>query len=419
MENYLAIPFYFTSIITSFFVIFIRKRYFDLFSVAIICSYLYSYPLLIGELYNPSIKKYIPIDDSVYFIYGFFIFTTVSLAYAFDITFKRNVKKVRVLLKNEYYLVLFLVLLCLAFMFLSNPSFLFVEGEMKANVSQFGPVFPLFIWGSLVLLSIAVNNRNNIHVLISFSLILITLIAGIRSYFVTAIIIFSLFYLLKKGKIRMISQYKAFFSFLLIFSFIIFYKVALHSTQSELSFDTLIAAARNVDLILYRLYEGGESNLIMVNLNNSIQSYYEQGSLEYQKMVLFRLLPFVSTELANAIGVYLVPFSTFMHDSFYDNLNFGMGATIFGELAFLGGFYAVLIGAIIIGLIVFIGNYFFIYSRSCYCVFLIPIFVYLAFYFHRIEIGFISYVFYLSTMLYFLIRLFKIFIKASLSDSKE
>ena len=141
----ISISVYYISLIITLSYIMIKKRKFDLFTLSFICGIFYSSPLFFGTVYDPEVRMFVDIVAEVYIFYGlFFLFLCIG-AIIVDKKYKNNyILEVNF---DIYFKVLALFVgLLLVIMFLKNPYFLFVAGEDKADVGQFGFIYSFFIW---------------------------------------------------------------------------------------------------------------------------------------------------------------------------------------------------------------------------------------------------------------------------------
>ena len=130
----------------------LKRRYFDLFTLAIVIGTYYASPLFFGTLYDPTLRIVVDIIDRLYWFYGlFFLFLYVAMRYS-------DFKRIRPIedfpnATESNSLILFSLLPVFLFCVLIflDPNF-FIPSEIgESNPSEFGPIYPLFIWSTMIL----------------------------------------------------------------------------------------------------------------------------------------------------------------------------------------------------------------------------------------------------------------------------
>lgn len=411
----MAYTFYLSAFFVSLYVIYLRSRRVDIFSIACVFCYVYTYPIFLGVAYDPSIMDFINIVDPVYYVYGIFLFSMSFFGYLSE---KRKFRydlfsdeSLHLRFKIDYQILFFICSGILLVFFILNPSFLLPSSGTKVDVSQFGVLFPIYIWFSLSLVTAGAFSNSRVMKVATFPFILVFLIAGIRSYFVVGVIIIVWIKLWKLGKVRLSTSFRYVLVGVIAFFLLIIYKVALNPLR-EGDFSQAITLILDVTLILYRLNEGGESSLIMANLVNSYNYTDTYSSNDYSGSAVFKLLPFGAEAFSQAFGYNAERFSFFMSKLFYSNVSYGMGASLFGELAFIGGKHFSYFVSFSLGAIAYFFERFIRNVKSNHVLFFLPVVVYVFFYFHRIEISFVSYIIGINTLMFFIFRFVKFSIRS-------
>jgi hypothetical protein len=333
---------------------------------------------------------------------GAFVFDRL-LSFNEDISIKQSRYSSSIMM----FLFVFVLSLFLSFIVFDYERLLEVG---KSAVSGAGARYSFFVWCVLFLASISAFSENRKFFIISVFFIFVSLFVGARSYFATFLIIIFLVVLRNRRKQVLALNLKYIiggaFSFVFIFAYKLIYNIV-----GTFNFNEIVSALSNKEAYLFRVFQGSEASLIMVNLNSVIDRYNEFGAnADYFSSLFFRCFPFVSSQLAEIFGVNLVRFSKVLDQEFYETVSYGMGSSIWGEAIYSGGWVLFVVFVLLFVFMIFLGSAF-IYSKQFDIkigFFMVPL-VYCSFYAHRIEISFVLYSFYISIFCYLFFKLLSIF----------
>lgn len=384
--------------------IFFKKRYFDVFTFIVLVSLYYSSPLFMGVLYDPSAHQVVEITSKLYIFYGFYYLFLFLVIFVFDsrcASYKLVTDgdcshfRAYVIPLAALSLMFFLILLAI------DPVFYFPNSVDDAKVSQFGVFYPLFCFSTMLALIFSILSRNKLMTIVFLCLMVLTLIAGSRTYIAFTAAIGMFFIGASIGRIRLATNVKlgaaGLFGFLFLFFYKIFYPFLLDG-----NFSGILDSIANPELIAFRLFKGSESVLVMLNLHYSIEREWVFDS-EYTIVFLVRMIPFISPFLADALGVELVRYSDVLKVAHYQHIGFGMASTAWGQFFYLIGYLAYVM-PLVVFILVYFGNKLFFSGRREF-VFLLPPMVMLAISLTRVEVGDAFYVLAINAVVYILVRL--------------
>ena len=164
----------------------------------------------------------------------------------------------------------------------------------------------------------------------------------------------------------------------------------------------ILDAASNLDLILFRLNQGGES-IIILNFHHAI-SMYEESVGSFTDLVAIKIIPFISELYIQAFNFDGRTLSDLIDEKYYQNVSYGMASNIWGLFYYVSGPIGTLIFCFIYICLVFYLNIL-VSKKNLLSSHLIPGAIFLCFYASRIEIGAILFPFYIC---FFLLIIFLI-----------
>ena len=398
----------------------LKRRYFDLFTLAIVIGTYYASPLFFGTLYDPTLRIVVDIIDRLYWFYGlFFLFLYVAMRYS-------DFKRIRPIedfpnATESNSLILFSLLPVFLFCVLIflDPNF-FIPSEIgESNPSEFGPIYPLFIWSTMILLVFALKFRNKKFLLVSLFLVLATLLAGSRAVFATSILFSVMISAWNLGRMRILFHPRYIIGGIFGFLFLFFYKIG-YGALIQMDIQLVVNNITDIAIISSRFFQGGESFLVMLNLQNTfiymdMESVFISDALirdHYHQVFMIKLIPLLSEYYAEIFNISLYRFSDILHDKFYPDVFYGLASTFWGEAIYvLGiGFAGAIVILLIYVLFLYLGNKL-IFSNNIFANSLTPVLVYCSFYLGRKEIADVVYILTISLFILILnqilIRVFR------------
>ena len=267
--------FYIFSLLSGLSYIGFKNRKPDLFTLAILASAYYSSTLLFGKIYDPNSHSYLVIHEYIYVFYSVLFILLALLSFFYDRYFisayKNQIANYRDL---NYFLVVIILLVLIVILSIDSRAFFPKEFEDN-DASSFGAIYNIYWSSILVGLVTAFRSNSNLLKVIMCLFLLTTLTAGSRAYFTIGCFIILLIFYENKPSIRLLMSLKRIIVIIFGFAFLLVFK---NIYQYLLAFDLemLIEAGTNIDLILFRLNEGGES-IVILNFQHAISiTIYDQ-----------------------------------------------------------------------------------------------------------------------------------------------
>ena len=310
-----------------------KKRKPDLFTLTVLASSYYSSTLLFGKIYDPDSHTYLIINDYIYIFYAFLFFLLIVAIYIHDTFFKLPAND-EIPTNELAYFNLFLMSLIFLIIFLTDSRAFFPEELGNSDASSFGTLYNLY-WASILIgLVAAFRSKNAILKIATFLFLLTTLTAGSRAFFTIGCLSILLIFFQNKPPIRLLMSFKRLFIMVLGFIFLIVFK---NTYQYLLLFDLemLLEAATNIDLILFRLNEGGES-IVILNFHHAI-SLYQESAGSFVDLVVIKIFPFISELYIQAFNFDGRTLSDIIDEEYYQNVSYGMASNIWGLFYYVSG----------------------------------------------------------------------------------
>lgn len=370
---------------------FIKKRDIDLFAVVFITSSYYSYPLFFNYLYDPNSGSYVGIDARIYMYY---IFYFVLLFLGTLIRDRRPLICRRKGTSTPYeWLVISLFFLSII-LFLYPNFFTPSDIDSPTTPSILGAIYPLFVWSSFGLFWLSLFSRNIYLPYVGAFFIVLTAFAGGRSFLGALILSFviSRFLRVHPGKPMKGLRYGYFIFLGVALILMILYKVLYRHVLSG-DLDAIITALTSADEIFFRLVEGSEPYLIMMNLQNSLNPSLSLDD-SYRLNFLFGWVPLFSNGFFDALGYNNFSFSDILDRKFYNTVSYGMASSFVGELFYVGGYVFIGLFLAIFNILVFVTNSY-IYKSAPFST---PCLIWCFYYYHRLEFKHIIYVLFITCL---------------------
>lgn len=391
--------FFYISWFAAFSTVLLKKRSFDLFTIAIVIGTYYASPLFFGTLYDPFYKTIVSIIDEVYWFYTTLFISLLIGMIVFDS--KKILPLGKTLAKDaKSYLIFFGSLSFLFFLTVIalDPDFFLPSEIGQSKPSQYGPLYPLFTWSLMISLVFSFKLYSKPFMIIASLLVIATLAAGSRATFANSVLIIAMLSAWRIGPFRILLKKRYVFSGILGFLFLFFFKIG-YGFILQLDLSSLVENISDVAVVSRRFFQGGESFLVMLNLQNAILLSGDNHE-SYLGIFIFKLIPFLSPYYAEIFNITLYRFSDILQTNFYPDVFFGMASTFWGEGIYLLnlGFFGAFIIVLFYTSVIYIGNKL-IYRDNLFSYALMPAFVYISFYITRKEIADVAYFFYISIFL--------------------
>lgn len=393
-------------IVASYF--FFKDRKIDLYSVVFFTSSYYSYPLFFGFLYDPENHTYPNIDTRIYLYYMVYFICLLIGAWYRDqhpIRFQR--------LRNPIpyeWLLLSLVFLC-AILALYPDFFVPSDIDSPSRPSVLGPIYPLYVWSSLGLFWLALFSRSKVLPWVAAIFIVLTTFAGGRSFFavlILAIIVAGSIQVADNG-VKKYSKTKHFLFLGISLVVMILYKVLyMHILTGDLNL--ILTVLTDIDSIVFRLVEGSEPYLVMMNMQNSLSPILDLHD-EYRHLFFIGSVPFFSNLFLDLMGHTNLSFSDVLDENFYTTVNYGMASTLVGELYYVGGYPLVLFFILIFNFLLYHSNDY-IFKHGGWAT---PALIWIFFFYHRLELKHLLYVVFVSAVC----AMLAYFLRAMLSSGEN
>jgi hypothetical protein len=367
----------------------LKKRDIDLFAVIFFTSSYYSYPLFFNFLYDPDSGRYLGIDFRIY-IYYIFYFVLLFLSTLIRDRRPLICRRRGIPTPYEWLVTSLFFLSVILFLYPNffNPS----DIDSPTTPSVLGPIYPLFVWSSFGLFWLSLFSQNVYLPYVGAFFITLTTFAGGRSFFGALILSFVIAQFLRghPGKPVKGSRYTYFIYLGVVLILMILYKVVyLHILTGDL--DAIIVALTSADAIFFRLVEGSEPYLVMMNLQNSLNPSLSLDD-SYRLNFLFGWVPVFSNAFSDALGYNNFSFSDILDKKFYTTVSYGMASSIVGELFYVGGYVFIAFFLVIFNILLFVTNSYIYKSAPCST----PCIIWCFYYYHRLEFKHIIYVLFVT-----------------------
>lgn len=393
--------------------VFLVRKKIDLFTIFFSCAFIYFVPAFLGSLKHPGVQGSVPISNETYgvliLIVGvMFYFLVIN---DFFLRSGKNVIAPRInnasVGKFETIWFCFFYMLVLTIFFITADIYTLVSSGKDKVSSSSGPVYGIAIWFSISACIVGYLNRDRVIFFIGASFIIFSLYVGSRAYFVTFILSMALLHFGYK-ELKYSKKLKVLFIGVIAFLFVLFYKyfyLFLKVGDYERLFEALVSS--ETYLVALSL---SEPNLVIMHINNLIDSDIRAPTYYAWERAL-RFFPFISDFVGSSSGVEFRSFSDVLNDRFY-RLDYGVGSSFWAELVYLFGFFGLFIGVFLYSLLIFCFSMFVSRLRGIALPIFLPLFIYLTFYVHRIELYLMAAVF-KSTLVLVFIWLIMYLVKAS------
>ena len=386
---------------TGFSYITLKKRFFDLFTISYLACTYYALSLFGKEIYDPDTHTFIQIPVEVYAIYciifgGILVsaFLNDRLIKGYSVNFKTIAKNLDAVLAAFTSFMFIMILLII-------PRGFLPDNVDAATGSSLGPIWSLYCSFALSLLTVSAY-LNSKYTILAWFFILLTVSAGSRTYFVTAVLI----YVTIKNrdqKMRLGTRLKYLIGIPLGIVLITTYK-AMYQYILVLDFHSLFNFELMLQLVMFRLIEGSEA-IVTLSLVHAVDLWNNNNLYQFSNILLLSI-PIISEPLAMALQIPLESFSHKLEPIYFQNVSYGVGSNIWGS------FYA---STGPIGVAMFICSYvcsliFFsirLRQGKTLDVFLHPFYIMTGFFITRWELGSILYISFVGLFCYLVYQLFK------------
>ena len=384
------------------FVVLIRKKI-DLFTIFFSCAFIYFFPAFLGDLNHPGVQGSVLISNSTYsvlikVVLVMFYFLVVN---DFCLRGGKSIVESRFASasvgKFETVWFCFFYILVLTIFFATADIYTLVSSGKDKVSSSSGPVYGIAIWFSISACIVGYLNRNFLIFMIGVSFVIFSLYVGSRAYFVTFILSMALLHFGYR-ELKCSRKIKVIFIGVLAFLFVLFYKY-FYLFLKVGDYNSLFEALVSSETYLVAL-SLSEPNLVIMHINNIIQNDINVPAYYVWDRVL-RFFPFFSDFVGSSSNIEFQSFSDVLNDRFY-RFDYGVGSSFWAELIYLFGFSGVLVGIFLYSFLIFCFSMFLLRLRGIALPIFLPLFIYLTFYVHRIEIYLMAAVFKSTLVLVFI-----------------
>jgi hypothetical protein len=407
--------FYIFSLLSCLSYIGFKNRKPDLFTLATLASAYYSSTLLFGKIYDPNSHSYLVIHEYIYVFYSFLFILLALTSFFHDryfiSTYKNQIFEYRDL--NYFYIA---IILLVFIVILSLDSRAFFPKEFEDNdASSFGALYNIYWSSILVGLVAAFRSNSNLVKVIMLIFLLTTLTAGSRAFFTIGSFIILLIFYENKPSIRLLMSLKRIIIILFGFTFLLVFK-NIYQYLLVFDMDMLIEAGTNIDLILFRLNEGGES-IVILNFQHAISLYHEEPG-SFADLIAVKSIPFVSELYIQGFNFDNRTMSDLINENYYQNVSYGMASSIWGLFYYVSGPFGTIIFCLFYVFLIFFLNIL-IRKKNLLSVHLIPGSMFLTFYASRLEIAAILFPFYMCFFLLIIFSILKIILPRKVNKNYD
>lgn len=257
-----------------------------------------------------------------------------------------------------------------------NIGFSKLSGDKAEVWSETGLFYVSSLWGAMGLYTFALINNKKKYYFIALIPVLIHLFIGSRAYFATIAITTLLVYGKSIGN-RFFKKNRLIFLSAITFILIMAYKTFWLDIKA-LDFNSVYRKLKDIETYKF-VFRLGEPRIVLSNYNYIIETGFK---LTFHDVVarIATFIPFLNRFIYAPNGLLL---SKVIQNQF--NAKYGLASSLWGEAYAIGGYIGIFV-FFIIWIIIITRADKMIEKPSWYSYILIPYFVYLAFYAHRMDI---------------------------------
>lgn len=294
------------------------------------------------------------------------------------------------------------VLLFITMNILDSRSF-FPDDVGEFSAASFGSIYNVYWASVLLLLTSAFCWSRKVTKLIALCLLITTLLAGSRAYFLAGCFLIVLLHYRDRPPIRLLGSPLRVSTMIMGFLFLIIFK-NIYQSLLFLDLQAVATVAMDWNLALARLTTASEA-LVLLNFQNAIELYDENHG-SFAHLVVFKMIPFVSDSFVEVFALDPRNMSDLLNERFYESISYGMASSIWGLFYFVGG----PLGCVMF-IFVYVGSILGLNLRTrkldLIGIHLMPGAVFLAYYASRKEIGDLLFPFYICGFMYIVWRVFR------------
>ncbi len=378
----------------------VKKRRFDFYSIAVLSTFIYYYPALLGSIKVSG--EFVPVSTTVYLCLCVHIIVLTVCMICQDLFCFRKTNLIEPepcdkVNKTEYTAMLIVSVAGLAFLAYTFAMYGGFQGDFNkmqllANANRLTEYMKYIALFSFVYAFSLPRKYGRLIKLVSLVLIGYTFLLGHRSFVVIGIIALFVKKLSEdreeKPMYLLIKKYWGLFLFMAVCAIIVLFVKNVFAALMTGQYELVISRLTDPEYYLNSLLSS-EANTIVSNLQSVCDSGMTHSFKDYI-FIVFALIPFIGSRLMTIFDI--TSFETALNQAFNSRLDegVGMGCTFLGEGYATGWFIFLIIS--LIGVFLFIS---FLQNRKKYTKSLLNetwigiILVYFTFYIHRNSIFFL------------------------------
>jgi len=355
-------------------------RRFDFFSIGVISFLLYTSPCFWGDTYIPGIY-YGAISDDTYLAVNSMLMVIFLSMIIYDLVTRIPDNKIGTDIISVRFQVSMnlLTLLSIAAMMYTiyDLGFLNLVNSKRVISGQINTVsYGFSLWSALVVFTYGKITKKNIILLVSLIPIFFNLFIGSRSFAATVFIIY--FLLLWYNDRQFIVRNKK----SIVFSFVTFLGILVYKEIYKVvkTFDLGLIGSILTDSSTYtKIFKLEETQVVLSTLNYVLDIDYK---LSYYEAIarIVSVIPFAN----NYITDVSIRFSSLVKNEIFD-AHYGLASNIWAETYSMGGYLGMYIMVCLWIVLLMQGNKMLNKGTVLQKIFLIPAFVQVAFYIHRLD----------------------------------
>lgn len=358
----------------------LKKRNFDLYTVAFFSAIIYFLPGLYGYTLHPTFKYEMPLVNGTYQVMILIILVLFISTIIYDsLVQEKKLKKINIE-GTEFTLNIILAIGFISFLIMlaTTGDILFTPNKsmMMTELNRWH-----FIWTTATILGLVISFIDKKYIIFGIFLIfsLINIFIGFRSSTAIAFISIYTFWQYNKGKQRYLLQNKKGIFVGLLFALFFFSYKHLYIDIKSGEFDSAKEKIFNYKFYLESI-NNSEPFTTQSILNEVINNSFYVG-MEHLSGIVYQILP-----SSSAFGVETVVFNDLYQTQLFPYERYGLASNIWAEMISSGGAVLLIVFSIIFSAMIVLGNLLLNTKNSALLGLVLILSTYWVFYIHRNDV---------------------------------
>lgn len=320
----------------------IRKRRFDFFSLAFICSCIYFMPGFFGYVLYPSavttavtLGMKVPIESTAYLVMIFVLLTIILSSIFYDASATQPKRTISLRGSHNTPLIFFIISLTALALSFATSGMAILSTDKNNVLESLNRWFVLFEVSTVLLMATAFYYRSMILLTFGAIFVAFDMYVGFRGVMAISVLSVFLLYLHQVGEKRVVLTHRKYLLYGLVFALVLFaYKgiyVAVKSGNWDLVFDNVLKAD------FYLFWINNSEPFVTQAILNKVMEYDFRTEMDHIYAGLYQLILF-----APQLGMEDISFNDyFQHHLFPSTKGWGMANNIWAQMYSAGGWRGV------------------------------------------------------------------------------